>query len=92
MDGMLLLPLLVTYLLLGIRFRHREEMGRSSRTDSQALGLIKELERRVEALDETIQAEVGSYMSYLLFLIDYNVRIPLHIIPRRSSWQFTKTF
>ena len=30
------------------------------RTDGQALGLVKELERRVDALDETIQAEVGS--------------------------------
>ena len=28
-------------------------------------GLIKELERRVEALDETSQVEVSSYMSFL---------------------------
>ena len=39
----------------------------SSGTDSRALGLAKELERRVEALDETTQAEVGSYMSYQVF-------------------------
>ena len=31
----------------------------SSRTDGRDLGLIKELERRVEALDETLQAEVS---------------------------------
>ena len=67
---------------------------RVNRTDSQALGLVRELERRVEALDETIQAEVRSYMSYVLFLIynDRNLRLMLHIILRRSSWQFTKMF
>ena len=54
-------------------FRHREKMRgglavRTSGTDNQALGLVKELERRVEALDETIQAEVRSYISYPLFI------------------------
>ena len=40
----------------------------SSSKDTRALGLVRELERRVEALDEaTTQAEVGSYMSYILF-------------------------
>ena len=38
----------------------------SSRISSKALGVVKELERRVEALDEAVQVEVGSYMSYLL--------------------------
>jgi hypothetical protein len=74
----------------------------SSGTDSRALGLVKELERRVEALDdealdETTEAEVDSNMSHLLFraeLIynDRNLHPLLHIIPRRSSRQFTKTF
>ena len=69
----------------------------SSRTDSQALGMVKELERRVEALDETVQTEVGSYSriyssSTKLIYNDRNLLIMLHIIPRRSSWQLTKTF
>lgn len=43
----------------------------SSGTDSRALGLVKELERRVEALDETTtQAEVGSYISIYSFKTD----------------------
>ena len=71
MDGILLLHLLKQPILT--RFRHREKTrgalaASSSGKNSQALGLTKELERRVEALDEHIQAEVSSYMSYLLFL------------------------
>jgi hypothetical protein len=51
-----------------IRFRHPEKMrgGLAVRTNgikNQPSALVKELERRVEALDETIQTEVRSYMS-----------------------------
>lgn len=46
---------------------------RANGAENQALGLIKELERRVEALDETVQAEVSSsYMLYLPFVDEAN--------------------
>ena len=41
---------------------------RTSGRENQALDLVKELERRVEALNETIQAEVGSCMFFLFLL------------------------
>lgn len=82
--------------------RHSEKLRgdlpvSSSRSDSQGLSLVNELERRVEALDETVQTEVGSYSriyssSTKLIYNDRNLHILLHIIPRRSSWQLTKTF
>lgn len=39
----------------------------SNRKDGWASGLVKELERRVEALDLVMRAAVGSYVLYLLF-------------------------
>jgi hypothetical protein len=68
MDGRHIFSCKPIFFTFGKRFRHREIMRgslavRTSGAESRALGLVKELERRVEALDETIQAEVGSFMS-----------------------------
>ena len=38
----------------------------SKRRDKRVSSLVNELERRVDALDETVQAEVSSYISYHL--------------------------
>ena len=67
MDGMLFLHLFqLPVFTFGIRFRHREKMRgglavSSSRRSGRALGMVKELERRVEALDEAMQAGVGVF-------------------------------
>ena len=57
-----------------IKFRHPEKTkGLAVRTNGlnrQPPALVRELERRVEALDETVQAEVRSYMSCLFFVYE----------------------
>ena len=62
------------FLTFGMRFRLHEKMkggltALSSGTDGRALYLVKELERRVEALDDTTQAEVCRVYSFGIKLI-----------------------
>ena len=71
MAGMLLLLSLLTnfFYTFGVRFRLHEKMSGGltaspSGTDGRVLDLVKELERRVEALDGTTQAEVCRIYSF----------------------------